>query len=281
MGPFELMDLIGLDVNIAVTRSVWEAFFHDARFTPSVMHTNGRGRISGAQGGRGFFEYGANAQKPVPTTELPQARPGKIARLGELRRVWDWPPVSPLPASRRYRDRRSALCPGCAAHRQHLVAGPLGWPDRNGDRREGGHSRCRDDDLVFDYANCPRSPSRARTATVTPRIRRQWVRCRQRASRSPVSTMSRGCVVLRTVAMLANEVADAVAQGIASAADVDLAMRKGSQRSRAARSNGATRSGRPSSAIRSSISPAHYGEDRYRLSPLIARRCASAGRLSA
>jgi 3-hydroxybutyryl-CoA dehydrogenase len=34
MGPFELMDLIGLDVNFAVTRSVWRAFFHDPRFLP-------------------------------------------------------------------------------------------------------------------------------------------------------------------------------------------------------------------------------------------------------
>ena len=37
MGPFELMDLIGHDVNFAVTQSVWEAFFHDPRFTPSAL----------------------------------------------------------------------------------------------------------------------------------------------------------------------------------------------------------------------------------------------------
>ena len=34
MGPFELMDLIGLDVNFAVTKSVWEAYFQDPRYTP-------------------------------------------------------------------------------------------------------------------------------------------------------------------------------------------------------------------------------------------------------
>ena len=37
MGAFELMDMIGHDVNFAVTRSVWEAYFHDPRFTPSVL----------------------------------------------------------------------------------------------------------------------------------------------------------------------------------------------------------------------------------------------------
>ena len=36
MGPFELMDLIGNDVNFAVTRSVWEACYHDPRYAPSV-----------------------------------------------------------------------------------------------------------------------------------------------------------------------------------------------------------------------------------------------------
>ena len=37
MGPFELMDLIGHDVNFAVTRSVYDAFFQDPRFTPSLL----------------------------------------------------------------------------------------------------------------------------------------------------------------------------------------------------------------------------------------------------
>lgn len=37
MGPFELMDLIGVDVNLDVTKSQWEQFFYEPRFTPSVM----------------------------------------------------------------------------------------------------------------------------------------------------------------------------------------------------------------------------------------------------
>src|SRR5207253_10560920 len=37
MGPFELMDLIGHDVNYAVTRSVFEAYYNDPRFTPSLI----------------------------------------------------------------------------------------------------------------------------------------------------------------------------------------------------------------------------------------------------
>jgi 3-hydroxybutyryl-CoA dehydrogenase len=37
MGPFELMDLIGLDTNFAVTSTVYEAFFFDSRFRPSIV----------------------------------------------------------------------------------------------------------------------------------------------------------------------------------------------------------------------------------------------------
>ena len=37
MGPFALMDLIGHDVNFAVTRSVYEGLFHDPRYRPSLL----------------------------------------------------------------------------------------------------------------------------------------------------------------------------------------------------------------------------------------------------
>ncbi len=83
-----------------------------------------------------------------------------------------------------------------------------------------------------------------------------------------------GLIVLRTVAMLANEAADAVTQGIGSAADVDLAMQKGVNYPRGPLAWGDELGVglRPRHAGQSRL---HYGEDRYRLSPLIARRCAA------
>src|SRR5947207_7657956 len=79
MGPFELMDLIGLDVNFAVTRSVWDAYFHDPRYTPSVLQqelvTAG---FLGRKSGRGFFSYRADAAKPKPWTQPPHPRPSLI-----------------------------------------------------------------------------------------------------------------------------------------------------------------------------------------------------------
>jgi 3-hydroxybutyryl-CoA dehydrogenase len=58
MGPFELMDLIGLDVNFAVTQSVFHAFFDDPRYRPHPIQQRmvDSGRL-GRKTGRGFFEY--------------------------------------------------------------------------------------------------------------------------------------------------------------------------------------------------------------------------------
>ena len=58
MGPFELMDLIGNDVNLAVTKSVWDAYFHDPRFTPSVLQQElVAAGFLGRKSGRGFYVY--------------------------------------------------------------------------------------------------------------------------------------------------------------------------------------------------------------------------------
>ena len=58
MGPFELMDLIGIDINFAVTKSVWEAYFGEARFQPHPIQKNkvDSGQL-GRKTGRGFYEY--------------------------------------------------------------------------------------------------------------------------------------------------------------------------------------------------------------------------------
>lgn len=58
MGPFELMDLIGVDVNFAVSESVWKANFREPRFAPhplqSFLVTAGR---HGRKTKRGFYRY--------------------------------------------------------------------------------------------------------------------------------------------------------------------------------------------------------------------------------
>jgi 3-hydroxybutyryl-CoA dehydrogenase len=58
MGPFELMDLIGVDVNLDVTTSMWGQFFYEPRFTPSVLQQQTvNGGMHGRKTGRGFYPY--------------------------------------------------------------------------------------------------------------------------------------------------------------------------------------------------------------------------------
>lgn len=70
MGPFELMDLIGHDVNYEVTCSVFESFYYDPRFKPSfaqkrMVEAGWLGRKSG----RGFYDYREGASNPEPNKD--------------------------------------------------------------------------------------------------------------------------------------------------------------------------------------------------------------------
>lgn len=67
MGPFELMDLIGHDVNYKVTETVFKDFYYDPRFKPSFTQKRmvEAGRL-GRKAGIGFYEYGESAENPGP-----------------------------------------------------------------------------------------------------------------------------------------------------------------------------------------------------------------------
>ncbi|GHA66399.1 3-hydroxyacyl-CoA dehydrogenase family protein [Pontibacter akesuensis] len=58
MGPFELMDLIGVDTNYAVTSSMFEAFHYDAKFRPSrIQQQKVDAGHHGRKSGKGFYTY--------------------------------------------------------------------------------------------------------------------------------------------------------------------------------------------------------------------------------
>lgn len=70
MGPFELMDFIGHDVNYVVTRTVWEAMYFDPRFKPSLTQLRllEAGRL-GRKSGIGFYDYRPGTAQPEPNED--------------------------------------------------------------------------------------------------------------------------------------------------------------------------------------------------------------------
>ncbi len=68
MGPFELMDFIGNDVNYKVTESVWAQFFHEPRFKPSLTQKRlFEAKWFGRKSGKGYYNYSEGAMQPKPT----------------------------------------------------------------------------------------------------------------------------------------------------------------------------------------------------------------------
>ncbi|MFN4945544.1 MAG: 3-hydroxyacyl-CoA dehydrogenase NAD-binding domain-containing protein [Chryseotalea sp.] len=58
LGPFELMDLIGNDINFAVTKSLFDGFHHEPRFRPSrIQQQKVLAGHLGKKTGKGFYDY--------------------------------------------------------------------------------------------------------------------------------------------------------------------------------------------------------------------------------
>jgi 3-hydroxybutyryl-CoA dehydrogenase len=65
MGPFELMDFIGNDINYKVTETVWEQFFYEPRFKPSFTQKRlFEAKFFGKKSGRGYYSYAEDAVVP-------------------------------------------------------------------------------------------------------------------------------------------------------------------------------------------------------------------------
>ena len=67
MGPFELMDLIGVDVNFSVTKTVYNEYFYDPKYKPSLLQQRmSEAKLHGRKTGKGFYDYTETAVKPEP-----------------------------------------------------------------------------------------------------------------------------------------------------------------------------------------------------------------------
>ena len=70
MGPFELMDFIGNDVNYTVTETVFTAFYFDPRYKPAFTQKRfSEAGYLGRKSGKGYYDYSEGAVKPTPTED--------------------------------------------------------------------------------------------------------------------------------------------------------------------------------------------------------------------
>ena len=282
MGPFELMDLIGHDVNFSVTQSVHAAYFGDPRYTPSVLQQElVNAGFLGRKSGRGFYRYADNAAKPAAQVEPPRERPSTVGI--SVRREVVNSILSPMEA--RLLDAGFSVghrepLHGAEKHEApafHCNGAAIFLTDgRSATERAAAnnHANTVVYDLLLDHATAKRI-ALARADQCSDEAYDATVGMFQAAG-FEVSRLDDvpGMAVMRTVAMLANEAADAVNGGVCSVSAVDIAMQKGVNYPRGPL------------AWADSIGIAHivtvlanlaatYGEDRYRVSPLLRRKLAA------
>jgi 3-hydroxybutyryl-CoA dehydrogenase len=229
MGPCELMDLIGHDTNFAVTQSVYAANYFDKRYVPSLVQKElVDGGLLGRKSGRGFYRYPEGAPALPPATPAAPATPRAIAVHGSdaiadalAAAVAAVPVLRSAPA--RVRDSgwtgiaidgaRLVLTDGRCAQELAVVLGAS-------------------DVAVFDWPLKTEPAGRALACAVADGASEAW--CAQAPawlaalgySPQPIADTP-GLVVARTVAMLINEAADAVQQGVCTTEGADAAMKLG------------------------------------------------------
>lgn len=216
MGPFELMDLIGNDVNFAVTHAVWEASFHDPRYRPSTIQRElVEAGFLGRKSGRGYYDYRNDAAPVPPQSEAPAKRPSSVTLVGA--NAWgcalrDRLARSGVEILSGFGEATICLTDGRTATQRYL------------DERLPNLVLV---DLALDYGKATRV-GLAKAQSCSETAYRAAVGLFQAAgfSVSKVADVP-GMVVMRTVAMLANEAFDAVNQGVCTREAVDTAMRKG------------------------------------------------------
>jgi 3-hydroxybutyryl-CoA dehydrogenase len=287
MGPFELMDLIGHDVNFAVTQSVFNACFGDPRFTPSIVQQElVNAGFLGRKSGRGFYRYGKDAVRQQPFVETPQQRPSTVRASVDPGQ--DAALIEPMEARLKaagFAVERHRLPDGAApeAPAFHCNGASVYLTDGRTATERAAANRHPDTvlyDLLLDPAGAARI-ALARSDQCSDEAYFATVGMFQAAG----FTVSRlddvpGMAVMRTVAMLANEAADAVNQGVCNEFAADLAMRKGVNYPLGPLA-WAEKIGIAHVVTVLSNLASSYGEVRYRVSPLLRRKLASGARFHA
>jgi 3-hydroxybutyryl-CoA dehydrogenase len=228
MGPCELMDLIGHDTNLAVTRSVYEANFYDQRYMPSLLQQSMvDAGLLGRKSGRGFFSYSEDYSESAAAGEDGIIALQDTPQHNEISVHGDHPIADHFARilderdSRYQRSKDSDWCGLQVDHAELRLTD--GRPASQLASQPGG------DVAVFDLSLTCKGAlawsgagnASARWIDVVP----QWLTIFGFDAQAVADTP--GLVVARTIAMVINEAADAVQQGVCSETDADTAMRLG------------------------------------------------------
>lgn len=222
MGPCELMDLIGHDTNYLVTQSVFDANFGDKRYVPSLVQkalVDG-GRL-GRKVGKGFYDGVPAAAPAVSSDGAPLPALSVVGRGALVERLADWLTHKGLSFTR-----------GESADWAGLQAGDLQMHLSTGrTAAQLAHERAHPALAVLDWPVAP-DKADALALAFAPHV--------GEAQRAQAHSVLRalgweplvlrdvpGLAVARTVAMLINEGADAVWQGVCEEQAADLAMKLG------------------------------------------------------
>ncbi|MDE2566382.1 MAG: 3-hydroxyacyl-CoA dehydrogenase [Burkholderiales bacterium] len=259
MGPCELMDLIGHDTNLAVTQSVFEANFQDKRYQPSLVQREMvDGGLLGRKSGRGFYRHPAEGAPalPVAVHEAPAtARQVTVHGRAAVADALEQSTTAALapqgwgPARERDSDwvglaidgARLVLTDGRTAQQ---LAADLGTPDvavfdrpvaqlmQPAQPMHGAQLAQSAQGAQLAQSAQGALPGTALAYALAPGASDAW-RAQAPAwlaalgyAPLPVADAP-GLVVARTVAMLVNEAADAVLQGVCDPAGADAAMKLG------------------------------------------------------
>ncbi|MGW2933638.1 3-hydroxyacyl-CoA dehydrogenase [Streptomyces sp. NPDC001156] len=220
MGAFELTDLIGQDVNESVTRSVWESFFQDVRFTPSLAQRRlvESGRL-GRKSGHGWYDYADGAEQSEPHTAEKERPPAYVVAEGDLG------PAGELLAL--IREAGIGVREDEEDHGTRLVL-PSGGQLVLADGQTSVEFR---DvvyfDLALDYRRATRIALSASQDTSAQTLAEATGLFQALGKDVSLIGDVPGMIVARTVARIVDLAHDAVAKGVATEEDIDTAMRLG------------------------------------------------------
>ena len=264
LGPFELIDLIGADVNLSVTESVFEATGWDSRYAPNLIQQElVRAGHFGRKRGRGFYDYRNGATPPAVDTVAPAAQVG-LVRVAEQ-------PGLLAPLAERLRGAGLAITTDRTLAPETLRIGDAVLALTDGRTlaeraaAPGGPSLLLD--LARDFSTTTTvgaTGSHAALAALAAVLQPAHIEVIALADVA-------GLVLMRSVACLANEAADVMTWAGATAVDIDIAMRLGTAYPVGplawADAVGVSRVVTVLTHLQ-----AHYGDARYRRSPLLSAK---------